>query len=70
MLIPILVLEFCPGQRSKCENKQRGIIQKLGKAGLPFLCTAQLLNEIYLPTEVHVDNSYTFRVMSRTNLKV
>jgi hypothetical protein len=55
---------------SKCKNKQRAIIQNLGKAELRFMCNALLLNEIYLPTKCHVDTSYTFRVMSRTNFKV
>jgi hypothetical protein len=57
MLIPLILLELCPGQSSKCKNKQRGIIQKIGKAELRFLCTAHLLNEIYLPTKFHVDTS-------------
>jgi hypothetical protein len=49
MLLPHIVLESCPGQSSKCKNKQRAIIQKLGKAELQFLCTAYLLNgSIYL----------------------
>jgi hypothetical protein len=70
MLIPVIVLELCPGQSSKCENKQRGIIKELGKAELRFLCTAHLLNEIYLPIKFHVDTSYSFRVMSWTKFKV
>jgi hypothetical protein len=57
MLIPLIVLELCSGQSSKSENKQRGIIKKLGKAELRFLCTAHLHNEIYLPTKIHVDIS-------------
>jgi hypothetical protein len=66
MLIPLIVLELCPGQSSKCKNKQRGIIPKLGKAELWFLCTAHLPNEIYQPTQFHVDTSCCFKVMSRT----
>jgi hypothetical protein len=54
MLIPLIVLELCPRQSSKCKNEQRAIIKKLGKAGLLFLCTAHLLDEIYLPTKFHV----------------
>jgi hypothetical protein len=52
ILIPLIVLESCPGQSSKCKNKQSPFIQKLGKAELRFLCTAHLLNEIYLPTKL------------------
>jgi hypothetical protein len=79
MLISLIsyTLEFCPGQSSKCKNKQRAIIQKLGTAELRFLCTANLLNEIYLSAKFHVDNSYSLRVnsyilrvMSRTKFKV
>jgi hypothetical protein len=51
----------CPGVK----NKQRAIIQKLGKAELLFLCTAHLLNEIHLPTKGHVDTC-CFKVMSQT----
>jgi hypothetical protein len=54
MLISFIVLELCPGQSSKSTNKQRAIIQAIGKAELRFLCTAHLLNEIYLPTKFHV----------------
>jgi hypothetical protein len=70
MLIPLILLELCPGQSSKCKNKQMGIIQKLDKAELRLLSTAHLLNEIYLPIKFYVDTSYTFRVMSRTKFKV
>jgi hypothetical protein len=65
MLITLIVLELCPGQSSKCKNKQRAIIHKLGKTELWFLSTAHLLNEIYLPTRFHVDTSCCFKVMSR-----
>jgi hypothetical protein len=37
MLIPLIVLQLCPGQSSKCKNKQRAIIQNLGKTELRFL---------------------------------
>jgi hypothetical protein len=57
-LLPLIVLDLCSGQSSKCQNKQRGIIQKLGKAELRFLCTAHQLNEIYISTKFHVDTSY------------
>jgi len=49
-LIPVVVSELCPGQRSKCKNEQRAITPKLGKAELWFLITALLLNKIYLPS--------------------
>jgi hypothetical protein len=48
MLIPLIVLELFTGQSSKCKNKQRAIIQKLGKAELWSFSNAHLLNEIYL----------------------
>jgi hypothetical protein len=54
-LISLIVLELCPGQRSKSKNRQRAIIK--GKAELQFLCIAHLLDEIYLPTKFHVDTS-------------
>ena len=31
-----------------------------------FLCTALLLNEIYLPMKFHVDALHSFKVMRRT----
>jgi hypothetical protein len=68
MLIPLIVLELCPRQSSKCKNKQRAIIQKLGKADLWFLCTAHLLNEIYLHTKFHVDTSYSFPTPGKLSL--
>jgi hypothetical protein len=66
MLIPLIVLELCAGQSSKCKNKQRAMIQKLGQAELRFLRTAHLLNEIYPSTKFHVDTSCCFKIMSRT----
>ena len=52
---------------SKCKNeKKKAITSKLGKAELRFLCTALLLNEIYLPTKFLVETSCSFRVMSWT----
>jgi hypothetical protein len=61
--------ELNPGQISKCKYEQRAITPKLGKAEIPLLGTAQLPNEIYLPTKFHVDISYSFRVMSYTKFK-
>jgi hypothetical protein len=52
MSITLIVLELCPRQSSKCKNKQRAKIQKLGKEDL---CTAYLFNKIYLPTKFHVN---------------
>jgi hypothetical protein len=60
MLIPFIILELCPGQSSKCTNKQKVTIQVLGKAELWFVCTAHPLNIIYLPTKFHVDSSCSF----------
>jgi hypothetical protein len=37
------------------------------KGRVTVFSTAQLLNEIYLPTKFHVDISYSFRVIYRTN---
>jgi len=55
LLLPFVVF---PGQSSKCKNEQKAITPKeLGKAQL---CTALLLNEIYLPTKFLVDTSCNF----------
>jgi hypothetical protein len=54
----------------KVENEQRAITPKIGKIELWFFCTALLFNEIYLPTEFHVDISYSIRVISGTKFKV
>jgi hypothetical protein len=70
LLISLIDLEKCPGQSSKCKNEQRAITPKLGKTELWFFSAAFLLNEIYLPTQFHVDISYSFRVMSRTKFNV
>jgi len=65
---------FCPGQSSKCKNKQWAITLKLGTIVLRFLYTALLLNEIYLPTSLKlisfVNIPCRFGVMSRTKYKV
>jgi len=45
------------------KHEQRAITPKPGIAVLRWLCTALLLNEIYLPTEFLVDSSCNFRVM-------
>jgi hypothetical protein len=50
---------------SKCKNEQRAITTKFDKTEFKFLCTAYQPIEIYLPTNFHVDISYSFRVMSR-----
>jgi hypothetical protein len=52
----------------KVKNKQRAIVQKLSNVELWFLYTAHLLNEICLPTKLHVDTSCCFKVMSRTKI--
>jgi hypothetical protein len=66
MLISVIVLELYPGQSSKYKNEQRAITPKLGKTELWFLCTVHLLNEMYLPTKLHVGISYSFRVVYLT----
>jgi hypothetical protein len=57
-------------RKFKVSNKQRAIIPKLGNTELWFFCTAHLHNEIYLPTMFHIHIPSSFRVMSRTKLKV
>jgi hypothetical protein len=52
------------------DKVESAITPKLGKAELRFLCTAHKPNEIYLPPQFHVDNSYSYRVMFRTKFKV
>ena len=42
-----------PQTKSKYENKQRAITQKLTKQKLWFMCTALPLDEIYPPTKFH-----------------
>jgi len=48
------------------KNERRAITPKLGKAELGFLCTAFLLNKLYLPTKFLVNTFCGLRVMSRT----
>jgi len=50
----------------KNENEQRAIPPKVWCLKLWFLCTALLLNEIYLPMKFHVDALHSFKVMLRT----
>jgi hypothetical protein len=69
MLISLIVLELCPGQSSKCKNEQRAITPKLDKTELWFFCTALPVNEIYLPTKIHVNISYSLKLMSQTKFK-
>ena len=47
----------------KNENQQRAITPKVWCIELLFLCTACLLNEIYLPMKFHVDALHSFKVM-------
>ena len=53
----------------KYENNQRAIIKKLSKQELRFMCTALLLDEIYLPTKFHNHSKYSFGDMHRTKVK-
>jgi len=50
----------------KNENEQRAITPKVWSFKLWFLCTALLLNDIYLPMKFHVDTLHSFKVMLRT----
>jgi len=50
----------------KNENEQRAITPKVWNFELWFLCTALLLNEIYLPLKFHVHALHSFKVMLRT----
>jgi len=50
----------------KNENDQRAITPKVWSLELWFLCTALLLNEIYLPMKFHVDALLGIKVMLRT----
>jgi len=50
----------------KYENEQRAITPKVWNFELWFLCTALLLNEIYLPIMFRVDALHSFKVMLRT----
>jgi len=53
----------------KNENKQRAITPKVWSFELWFLCTALLLDEIYLPMKFLVDALHSFKVMYRTKYK-
>jgi len=53
----------------KNENEQRAITPKVRNFELWFLCTALLLNEIYLPMKFHVDALHSFKVMLWTKFK-
>jgi len=53
----------------KYENKQRAITPKVWNAELWFLCTALLLNKIYLPMKFLVVAFHNFQVMLRTKFK-
>jgi len=53
----------------KNENEQRAITAKVCSFKLWFLCTALLLNEIYLSMKFHVDALHNFKVMHRTKFK-
>ena len=53
----------------KCEKLQRAITPEICKQKLWFMCTALLLNEIYLPMKFQVGTSHSFRDMARTKIK-
>ena len=50
----------------KNENEQRAITPKVWNFELWFLCTALLLNEIYLLLKFHIHALHSFKVMLRT----
>jgi len=51
----------------KYENEQRAITPKIWHFKLWLLCTALLLNEIYLPMKFHIDALITFKLCSGQN---
>jgi len=53
----------------KNENEQRAIPTNVWSFELWFLCTALLLNEIYLPMEFHVNAMHSYKFMLRTKFK-
>ena len=57
------------GQNSRMKNGQRAITLKAESFELWFLCTALLLNEIYLPMNFQVSSLISFLVMLRTKFK-
>ena len=64
-------LHYCRNFRSKFkyENEQRAVIPKVWCLELWFLCTALLLNEIYMPMKFHVNALHSFKVMLQTKFK-
>jgi len=50
-------------------NQQRAITPKVWCLELWFLCTAHLLNELYLPMTFQISSLNTFRVMLQTKFK-
>ena len=65
----ITLLQKILRSKFKYENQQRAITPKACHLELWFLCTALLLNEIYLPMKFQVGSLNTFRVMLRTKFK-
>ena len=54
IIIAILVLEICTGQKSSLKvNKGQSLKKKKSKQELWFMCTALPLDEIYPPTKFH-----------------
>ena len=51
--------------KTKYENKQRTITEKLSKGELWFFCTALRLDEIYLPMKFHSVDSIVLEMCSR-----
>ena len=55
--------------KSKYENKQRPITQKLSKQELRFMCNALPLDEIYPHTKFQNHSKYSFGDMHWTKFK-
>jgi len=66
MLMPCIILKLSSWTKFKYENEQRAITPKVWNFELWFLCTALLLDEIYLPMKFHGDAFNSFKVMLRT----
>ena len=59
----VMVLVHCTSPQWHHMPMKRAITPKVWCLELLFLCTALLLDEIYLPMKFHVDALHTFKVM-------
>jgi hypothetical protein len=67
--IPLIVLELCPWQSSKCKH-YKGNNSKNRKSRVTFFCIALLSNEIYLPTKFPDNTCCRFGAKPRAIFKV